>query len=277
MIKVFLISIFCFINLGAFAQGYELKFKIDGLADTTFLLGNFFGESTYVKDTAVANANGEFTFTGSEPLEKGMYFLVLNKVRLFDFVVGDDQQFSMTTKHPDYIPKMTIVGDEDNKIFLEDMKFNAARNEEAAPHVKIIQDSLASEEAKKMARAELDKVSAKVDAHVNEIIKNYPNSILATMMKANRRLDIPDAPKLEDGSADSGWQYRYYKTHFWDNFDLGDPTLLRLSQPLYRKKVEEFLDRLIVPNADSIIQAISIMADVVQVHWAFIKHGSLFC
>lgn len=251
-------------SLSSYGQNYELKFKVDGLADTTFLLGNFFGESTYVKDTARANSNGEFIFTGNTPLEEGMYFLVLNKTRLFDFVVGKDQEFTIITKHPNYIPEMIVSGDVDNEIFLEDMLFNAARNEEAKPFVAVVKDSIASEEAKVDARAELDKVSAKVDAHVKEIIDSHPESILGTIMKANQRLEIPDPPKNADGSVDNNWQYRYYKNHYWDGFDLGDPTLLRLSQPIYKNKVEEYLDKLIAPNPDSITHAISEMAQIAK-------------
>ncbi|MEM6522821.1 MAG: DUF5106 domain-containing protein [Bacteroidota bacterium] len=264
MTKFLLLFVFCSVNFGVFAQGYELKFRIEGLPDTTFLLGNFFGESTYVKDTAVANSLGEFIFSGNEPLEKGMYFLVLNKVRLFDFIIGDDQQFEVSTKHPDYVPNMKVIGDIDNSLFLEDMLFNAARNEEAQPFVRIVQDSLTSDNDKTEARARLDQISEKVNNHVKRIIGSHPRSVLATMMKANKKLTIPDAPKSPEGTVDSNWQYHYYRNHYWDNFDLGDPTLLRLSQPIYAKKVEEYLDRLIIPNPDSVVQAISEMAIVAK-------------
>lgn len=247
-------------SLQALSQDYELKFTIEGLPDSTFLLGHFFGESTYVKDTARANAKGEFTFQGNERLEKGMYFLVLNKVRLFDFIIGEDQQFEMSTKHPDYILDMKVSGDVDNQLFLKDMLFNAARNKEAQPFVSVVQDSLASDADKAKARAQLDQISEKVEKHVDEVIKNHPNTVLATIMKANKRLDLPEVPKTADGTADPNWQYKYYRAHFWDNFDLGDPTLLRLSQPIYAKKVEEYLDRLIIPNPDSIIHAVTEMA-----------------
>lgn len=259
MRRVFLLFMVLGLGASSYGQGYNLKFKIEGLSDTTFLLGNFFGESTYVKDTAKANAEGEFVFKGTHQLEPGMYFLVLNKMRLFDFVIGRDQDFTITTQHPDYVRKMVVSGDVDNQLFLEDMLFNADRNEEARPFVSIVQDSLASESDKVKARARLDQVSAKVESRVNDILEKYPESILATMMSANKRLNIPDAPAYKEGEDAKTWQYRYYKDHFWDGFDLGNPTLLRLSQPIYAKKVEEYLDRLVVPNPDSVIHAISQM------------------
>ncbi|MEM6362484.1 MAG: thioredoxin-like domain-containing protein [Bacteroidota bacterium] len=264
MARVFLFLIFCCHSLTLFSQGYELKFKVEGLADTTFLLGNFFGESTYVKDTAKANSKGEFTFAGNETLEEGMYFLVLNKMRLFDFVVGKDQKFTISTTHPDYIPRMIVSGDIDNELFLKDMLFNADRNKEARPFVQIVQDSLASEEAKKEARSELDKISAKVDEHINEVLGSYPESVLATIMKANQQLEIPDPPTTKNGKEVSEWQYRYYRERYWNSFDLGNPILLRLSRPIYKKKVEEYLDKLIVPDPDSVNTAISKMVETAK-------------
>ncbi len=247
-----------------FSQGHEINFVVAGLGDTTFLLGNFFGESTYVKDTAKADATGRFVFKGNEKLEPGMYFLVLNKTRLFDFLIGEDQQFSIETRHPEYIPNMVVNGDVDNQLFLQDMLFNAERNKEAQPFVSIIKDSTANETAKSNARKSLDKVSTKVDDHVNEILQKHPNSLLTKIMKANKRLDVPDAPILKNDRPDSTWQFRYIKEHFWDGFDLGDPTLLRLSQPIYRNKLEEYLDKLVVPQADSIISALNKLVGIAK-------------
>ena len=46
---------------------YKLDFKISGLKDTTVYLGYYYGESTFVKDTARINSKGEFTFDENSP------------------------------------------------------------------------------------------------------------------------------------------------------------------------------------------------------------------
>jgi hypothetical protein len=54
---------FLLLSASGFAQqGYSIKFRIDGWKDTTVYLGHYYGESTYLKDTAKVNAKGEFTF-----------------------------------------------------------------------------------------------------------------------------------------------------------------------------------------------------------------------
>ena len=86
MKSIFSILIF-FIFLYSFQpakaqQGYDLKIKISGLRDTTIFLGYYYGESTFVKDTAKINNKGEFSFAKDTPLEHGVYFLVLGRSKL---------------------------------------------------------------------------------------------------------------------------------------------------------------------------------------------------
>src|SRR5688572_31905350 len=96
--RVSFFALCLFISACCSAQpGYNLKFKIAGLKDTTIYLGHFYSESTYIKDTAQVNTQGEFSFEGKNALRQGVYFLVLGKNKQFDMVIGHDQHFSMTS------------------------------------------------------------------------------------------------------------------------------------------------------------------------------------
>src|SRR5688572_27735376 len=98
--KKFFLLITTVISITAAAQtnsGYAIDFKVNGLKDTTAYLGYFFSEQTYIRDTARVNSKGEFSFTGKTALQQGSYFLVLNKSRLMDLVIGPDQHFSIET------------------------------------------------------------------------------------------------------------------------------------------------------------------------------------
>lgn len=267
MKRLLLFAFFSFFISALHAQeGYKIDFKIAGLADTTVYLGYFFGESTYVKDTAHVNTSGEFSFSGKEPLGEGIYFLVLNKSRLFDLMVGKDQYFKLETSHPEYIQNMKVTGDAESEIFFNNLIFNAERNGEAQPYVQVMKDSTATEAAKQAARESLEKINEKVLAYQDEIISKYPQSLMARVIKANKRIDVPEAPVLADGKVDSTFGYRYYKAHYWDNFDLSDPAMLKLSEPIYRKKVEDYLDRLFIQHPDTLIQAIDVLVERAKAH-----------
>lgn len=265
MMRLSFVFIGVFVAVSSLAQvGYKLDFKIKGLKDTTAYLGYYYGESTYVKDTALVNGAGIFQFTGSAKLPQGVYFIVLNKTRIFEIVIGDDQQFAMETAMDDYINHMKVVGDEDNKIFFENMHFNMERNQEATPFVNTLKDSTATADAKTAARESLQKINEKVLAYQNNLLTKYPKSMTARMLKATKPIEVPDPPRKADGNIDSTFQYRYYRAHFFDNFDLADDALIRLPKTIYADKLKEYFEKLFVPQPDTIMNAIDQLASKVK-------------
>jgi hypothetical protein len=259
-------------------DGYEIKFRIDGLKDTTVYLGNYYGESTYIKDTATVNDNGEFVFSGNKPLNyTGVYFLVLNKTKQFEMVIGENQRFSLSTTTADYVRDMKVTGDVDNKLFFENMLFNAERHREAEPFLKIIQDSTLAENAKQPARAEFEKITEKVTAYQKDLIGKHPETITAKILRSTQAIKIPEAPKRSDGNVDSTFQLKWYRQHFFDNFDLADPSMICMPRPMYRDKVFEFLDKLFAPNADSITMAINQVLSVAKKNQETYKYAAWIC
>lgn len=268
-----------FASVSAFGQqGYNLKFKITGLKDTTVYLGNYYGETTYVKDTARVNSNGEFSFEGTKPLNyQGVYFLVLNKTKQFEMVIGSNQHFSMATTADDYVRNMKVTGDVDNKLFFENMIFNFERHKEAEPYLKILKDSTLSEDKKKEAREAFTKINEKVVAYQNDIITKHPGTVTAKLLKASQAVTIPPAPKNADGTIDSTFQLRWYREHFFDNFDLSDPTLICLPRPLYSEKINEYLDKLYAPQPDSITKAINKIISKAKGNQETYKYATFIC
>lgn len=276
--RVPLIALLFLISLMSFGQtAYKLQFKVQGLKDTTVYLGYYYGESTFVKDTAKVNSNGEFVFNGKQPLRQGVYFLVLDKTRVFEFVVGQTQQFSLTTSTADYVKNMAVTGDIDNKLFFENMVFNMERHKEAEPFIKVIQDSTLSEDQKKDARAAFAKINDKVTSYQDEIIGKHPTTLTARMFKANKPVKIPDAPKKPDGSIDSTFQLRWYREHFFDNFDLADEAVIQMPRPIYQEKINEFLDKLYVPQPDSLSKAISKVVEKAKKNQETYKYAVWVC
>ena len=253
-----LLTLVLFISANCFAQtGYNIRFKVDGLKDTTAYLGYYYGESTFVKDTAKVNHAGEFAFDGKQILPQGVYFLVLNKTRIFEMVVGQDQTFSLETSTADYVKNMKVSGDIDNKLFFENMIFNMERHQEAEPYIKTIQDSTLSEDQKKTARENFSKINERVLAYQENVINQHPGTLTARIFKANKPIKIPDPPKKADGTIDSTFQLRWYREHFFDHFDLADDALIRMPRPIYQEKINEYLDKLYAPQADTLKKALN--------------------
>jgi len=254
-----LASVALFLCLSCFGQtGYDIRFNVAGLKDTTAYLAYHFGESTYIhiKDTARVNSKGEFAFTGKEALQPGIYLLVMNKTKVMEFVVGKNQRFGLSTASGDYYKNMVVKNDPDNKLFFDNMAFNMERHQEAEPFIKVLQDSTLNEEQKRAARELFQKVNDKVVEYQDKLIAAHPETVTAILLKASKQVKVPDAPKKRDGSIDSTFQLRWYRAHFFDNFDLGNDMLIRLPQPMYSQKVNEYLDKLYAPQPDTVFQAI---------------------
>jgi len=247
-------------------EGYQINFHVKELKDTTVFLGYYFGEGTFIKDTARADRTGHFSFSGSKRLEKGVYFLVMGKLKAFEpgFLVYQNQHFSMEASNTDYIKTMKVTGDDDNRLFFENMVFNMERHQEASPFIAILKDSTLKEDQKKDARESYNKIDSRVQSYQKDLIAKYPNTLTAKLLQINKRVDVPEPPKKADGSIDSLFQYRYYRKHFFDNFDLANDAMMRLPTAQYQLKLNEYLDKLTVQTADSIMSAIDGLALVAK-------------
>jgi thiol-disulfide isomerase/thioredoxin len=67
---------------------------------------------------------------------------------------------------------------------------------------------------------------------------------------------VPDPPKRPNGTIDSTFQLRWLREHFFDHLDLGDEAMTRLPQPVYKQKVDEYLDKLYAPQPDTVFKAV---------------------
>lgn len=233
------------------ASKYKLDFQVTGWADTTVYLGYYYGESTYIKDTAKVNNKGVFSFAGNIKLPKGVYFLIMNTTKIIELLVGEDQQFSIATDNSNYIENIKVDGDNDNQLFFENIRFIGEKNKNAQTFVKTLKDSTATEQDKIVAREKLSAVGNEVKVYQNGIIKNHKGTTVATILKSQRKVEIPQEIKEDENQ-----RFTYYRNHFWDDFDLGNEILLRIPEGLYRKKVDNYLDNLHMQIPDSLIAGI---------------------
>lgn len=239
----------------SFAQAYRIDVNLGNSERPDLYLGYYLNGKTYVQDSAESLGNGIYSFQGTESLKKGMYFLANGSTLLIDLLVGEDQAFELKALNEDFT-EVEVVGDEENELFFENMKFNLERKKEGAPFVQVMRDSTASVAEKEAAQEKVNAINQRVAEHQERIITEFPSSMLATLFKSGKQIVIPN--ELANAT-DQGAQLRklyYYRNHYWDFFDLGDPILMRLPRSFYKEKVDDFLDNLTIPNQDSIKLAV---------------------
>lgn len=247
-------------------NGYKIHVKVSGLKDTTVLLGHHFGNKKYVVDTANLNSKGEGVFVGDSLLDGGIYLVITPAMNYFEIIIDKEQEFSISTDTVDMLNNLKIVGSVENKNFNDYQLFMVSNQQKASKSRKLYDrakkmvDSVSNEKLKKkyedslaMAKSDLALRDSLVKVKWDDITNNQSESLLASVLKAMKELEVPPAPKNDKGEiTDSSFQYRYYKDHFLDNVNFADYRLLRT--PILEAKIDEFLDKVCIQMPDSLVK-----------------------
>ncbi|HJX70636.1 MAG TPA: thioredoxin-like domain-containing protein [Bacteroidales bacterium] len=261
--RKFFAGAFCFIfsflfNFTTCTQGYDIKVRINGLADTVAILGHYVNKSMYPDDTAWLDHNGYGVFKKDKKLPGAMYVVYLPSTRFFQILIDEDQQFILETDTVDFVNSLKVKGSDDNTIFYDFQKFMKTLSEEAVKiQEKINNPENESEEEELKKR--LKNLGDERISYINNVIRENPDLFVSTFLKATLDTNVPDPPVLPDGKKDSVWQYYYYRNHYFDNFDYTDSRLLRT--PLIEDKVMDFVSKIIPQIPDSIIPYVDDIID----------------
>lgn len=244
------------IPIAAFSQGYNIDVRINGIKDTTLLLGYYFNKQMFVKDTTDVDSNGHGIFQGDEPLDGGIYVIYLPDKSYFDILIGDDQEFSVTATDGDLVNSQKITGNKEAGIFLKYQKFLNAKQKEAQKIQNEIKDLKKDSPEYEKGLEKLRKVKEEVDNEMNRIIDENTGSLLARFLLMTKDIKIPDFEVPENiANKDSVIQlkkYLYYKVHYFDNIDFNDERLLRT--PVFTSKLERYFTKIVVQQPDSLIK-----------------------
>ncbi len=268
MKKFICFFIVCGLATSLFAQKkpHKIEVKIDGIKDTTLYLGYHYGAKKLVSDTIRVDSKGNGVFEGDSLLDGGLYMILTPDYRYFEVMIDNpDQVFKLQTDTLDFVGNLKIDGSESNSVFLQYQKKSSEMYKVRKPALDCLK-ALYAEDTTKFNKKELvayhdsittmrnrvDSVRVAMLAYENDIIKQYPTSLLASILSSTHEVEIPDYPRDENGNIlDSLFKYTYMKNHYFDNINLGDERLLRT--PVYEAKVDEYFDRQLLQIPDSII------------------------
>jgi len=241
---------------GSFAQSLSISGKVDGLADGDVLLGYYYGDKQYVKDT-VQSVNGSFIFQSDEALEAGMYFMLLSDKNFFQLIIDSSQVFSFHTSVKDLIGEMKITDSKENTLFYNYQQFTQQKGIEVQP-LKAELKTL-DKDSKKRIKLEnkIKIINEEVATFKADFLAANPEQLFAKILLALEPISIPESPILESGVIDSTFQYIYFKKHFWDAIDLSDDRMVRT--PVFHTKMEKFLVEYTPQICDSIVKYVDVL------------------
>ncbi|MBK9290791.1 MAG: DUF5106 domain-containing protein [Bacteroidetes bacterium] len=233
-------------------NGHHILLRMPASEDQTFFLAHYHGDKTYLIDTSNYRT-GEALFAGSEPLRQGIYILANSKKeKLAEFLVGFQQHFSLAFP-PDFNPSQTLVeGSLENQLFYAylDRLSSASRSSEK---LRAKFDSLPENDPEReKIQLQLKALQNGSEAYRDRLIEENPNTLLALILKAMKEPVVPEEIKENREEA-----YRFYKANYWKDVDLGDDRLIRT--PLLPRKLQQYMEQLVPPSPDSVIQAIDFL------------------
>ncbi len=249
-----LISLFLSLNAAVYAQneGYKIQVKLNNSSDTSLLLVSYYGNTNQIADTAFLK-NGSYIFTGDKALGGGIYLVVFQNKQYFELVIDKEQHFSIQTDPADPINQMIIKNSKDNLAFYSYLKnINSLGKKDQELNQKY-KDLEGEKEKQAQLKIEIDTLTAQIKKTKQDFIDLQAESLFAKILMASKEPEIPTVlPLKDDGTPDSAYIYKYYKMHYFDDFDFADERLLRT--PIYANKIKRYFKNVLIQNPDTLIK-----------------------
>ena len=241
----------------------KIAFNIKDCKDEQMLLAIHFKDKHMLKDSAFNNGKGTFIFEGDAKYDDGMYSLVSgNKRLLLNFIMDGNQKFTYNLDSTGNVHNFSVVGSPENAEMLRfQQKTVEAQKKMSAWNKKRQEfDEQGINDSSAYYSEKMKNMNTKMDQFITELIDKNPTFLFSKLQKSYRDIKIPDPPVYEDGSIDSSFQAIYYRTHYWDNFDLTDGRFLFL--PSYEPKLNDYFRKILwLQEVDTVIKYMDLMLD----------------
>ena len=234
---------------------YNIGIKVHNYDNDTLLVGYYYADKQLVRDTLFSSQAGEFRLTGTDTLDNGVYLILTypdNQYVQFHVNEGD-KEFEIEFDYKDK-RNTKFKNSKDNENFQSYVTLLS----EHRPQANIVRDTLKSLREQNLPTEKFEEELSKIDEIiVNEqkrIIEENPNALSAIILKASEEVSVPSFEGEEEIQLK---RYLYFKEHYFDNIDLGNPVVHKSG--VLPPKIEYFLEKLTVNHPDSIAESIDFL------------------
>ena len=230
-----------FITLHSLNAQVDIKIKLPEVNQENYYLARYYGDKFQMVDTALIKSDSIVQFVQPEIYPEGIYLLVdQSKTRLLEFLIADDQTFTLEIPN-NHNKQLSCSGSINTCLFMEQMNYTNL----IYSQIKLLEDNQ-DDLAKK------DSLLNLLATYQDSIKTNYSDSFVAKILSAMEEIKIPDSIATDQRKA-----YYYYKSNYWNKFDLSDDRFLR--SPLLNTKIKQYFEQLVPQQADSIIKEVDFL------------------
>ena len=234
----------------SFAQGFKVTLQTPNYTGGLAYLTYYYGKNINIEDSAIISDNGVAVFEKNEKLLPGVYSIVFpGKNKLFDFLVGKEQEISIKADTTDLINKTTVTGSKENILFQQYQKFVAAKGVNLQAEINSYKASKTKSDSL-LHEKNYNDFNKELNDYRDKIINENPQSMLAALLTSMKEPKVLIAKPVT--REDSVNNYNYYKQHYWDGITFMDDRIIRT--PFFLPKLEKYFREVLSPAPDSIIQ-----------------------
>ncbi len=251
-----------------YSQGHEINITIVGAADSTLFFAYNYGDKKFVRDTLVADQNGTIVVKGDESLPGGVYLVVLPDFKYFEFLVSDDQKFSIQTDYNKLLESLEFTGSKENSAFLEYQQFTMKINQSNQVLKEKQKNNLTNLDSLFIIQDQLDQNTLKVETYLTELTAKYEGTFLGDLLNAMAPIDDPEIIVPDDvenpDSVRMIRSYGYFRDHYFDKVNFENSDLIRT--PILMNKLNQYFNRMLVQTPDSIIPQVEMVVKKAKVN-----------
>jgi len=237
-------------------EGYHIVLKMAGVKDSMVFLAHYYGKNRptiFKTDSSRFDKNGTATFNSTDKdFTGGIYIMYLSDMKTnFEVLLNKGDDLTIVAPINDIPDGIQFKNSPENTRFSEYVKYlkNYSLNEDKLR--KDLEKARNSDDTA-VIRKKAVAASKELNKYRKDYVKTNPGTLLSTIFSA---IEVPQIPEgdhyLEDGKTkDTTYNYKYYKSHFWDGFDFRDDRLIYT--PIYDARLEEYFSKLVLPWTDSI-------------------------
>ncbi|RLD73336.1 MAG: hypothetical protein DRJ10_17935, partial [Bacteroidetes bacterium] len=181
------------------AQGYEISINIKNLKESNIYLGHHYGNRIFLVDSVILDKSGKGIFKKQENLGGGLYFLLYPHGQYFDFLIDEDQNFSISADTIDFIKTVKFKNSYQNEKFfiyqnfLSNSFININQLKEKQKTLIRNLDSIM------IVEQQIQVLKNKIYLEKEEIVKEHPDSLISVLIKAGMPIIPPPAPRDTSG------------------------------------------------------------------------------
>lgn len=249
--KKYIIFIFVLLcSSRVLSQGYQVNLQLPQFKKGIAYLTYYMGSNLNVADSAAVSNSGMAVFKGIKKLPGGIYVVVLPGRRLrTDFLIDKEQKIFIKVDTTDLLNKTVISGSKENVLYMQYQKYVSKKGRMLEEERRAFSASVTRADSL-MHEVNYNFINAELNTYRENIVKKYPASMLAALLRAMKEPVVPIVKPLTRD--DSLKNYSFYKSHYWDGVTFMDDRIIRT--PFFLKRIERYYREVIPQQPDSIIK-----------------------